>query len=230
LTRHDRPLPRLVLLLSGAGSNLQAIIDAIEAGQLPARVVAVISNRADAAGLQRAARHGIPSQVISHRDHPDRASFDAALASAIDHYQPDWVLLAGFMRILTPQFVDHFRDRLLNIHPSLLPAYPGLDTHRRVLAAGEREHGATLHLVTEALDAGPTVLQGRFAVEADDDAATLAQKVHRLEHQIYPAALALLVSGQLRIDQGRLFYLDQPVPAEGLQWDQVLGSVTPRCP
>lgn len=230
MTGREEQLPRLVLLLSGTGSNLQAIIDAIEAGRLPAKLVAVISNRADAAGLQRAARHGIPSQVISHHDHPDRASFDATLASAIDRYQPDWVLLAGFMRILTPWFVDHFRDRLLNIHPSLLPAYPGLDTHRRVLAAGEREHGATLHLVTEALDAGPTVMQGRFAIETDDDVATLEQKVHRLEHQIYPAALALLVSGQLRIDQGRLFHLGRPVPAEGLQWDQALGSVTPRCP
>ena len=223
-------MTRLLLLLSGAGSNLQAIIDAIEAGRLPATLVAVISNRATALGLKRAEQHGIATQVLDHRDYPDRASFDAALAAAIDNYQPDWILLAGFMRILTPQFVAHFRDRLLNVHPSLLPAYPGLDTHRRVLAAGEAEHGATIHLVTEDLDAGPTLLQGRFAIEPGEDVATLEAKVHTLEHQLYPTAVALLASGQLRIVAGKIFYLGQPVPAEGLQWSQALGRVTPRCP
>ncbi len=185
-----RPL-RLVVLISGNGSNLQAIIDRCADGSLPAEVVAVFSNRGDAFGLERARRADIPAEVIDHRDYPDRATFDREMAIRIDHHRPDLVILAGFMRILSDDFVRHYEGRLLNIHPSLLPKYRGLDTHRRVLEAGEREHGCTVHYVIPELDAGPILLQERIAVAADDTPERLAERVHAIEHRLYPEAIRL---------------------------------------
>jgi len=204
----------LVVLISGRGSNLQSIIDAIDAGRLPAEVRAVISNRPDARGLARAERAGIPTEVIDHRDYPDRESYDRALAEAIDRYRPALVVLAGFMRILTPEFVQHYRGRLLNIHPSLLPKFKGLDTHRRALEAGEREHGASVHLVTEELDGGPVLMQARVPVEPGDTPETLADRVLAQEHRLYPAVLRLFAEGRLAADaEGRPLLEGKPLRA-----------------
>lgn len=190
---------RLVVLISGTGSNLQAFIDRIADGSLPATIVAVISNRPDVAGLTRATRAGIPVTVIDHRQFPDRASFDTALAAAIDAAQPDAVILAGFMRILTPAFVRHYHGRLLNVHPSLLPKYPGLDTHARALAAGDTEHGSSVHFVTEELDGGPVVAQACVPVQPDDSVTTLQARVQQAEHLLYPQVVGWLANGRLRL-------------------------------
>jgi len=209
----DAATPRLpiVVLISGRGSNLQSIIDAAAGGELPIEIRAVISNRPDAAGLERAAQAGIPVAVVDHTAFGNREDFDRALAARIDRYQPGLVVLAGFMRLLTAEFVSHYRGRMLNIHPSLLPDFPGLDTHRRVLEAGCREHGASIHFVTEQMDGGPAVLQARVPVHADDTVDSLAARVLRQEHRIFPLAirwfaeqrLSLGSDGQIRFD-GRL--------------------------
>ena len=189
---------RLVVLISGNGSNLQAILDRCGDGSVPAEVVGVLSNRADAYGLQRAERAGVTTAVIDHRDYPDRESFDSAVAAQIDRWQPDLVVLAGFMRILSEGFVRRYQGRMLNIHPSLLPKYRGLDTHHRVLEAGEREHGCSVHYVTPELDAGPVLLQERVAVHADDTPQSLAERVHQAEHRIYPEAIRLFAHSRSR--------------------------------
>lgn len=180
------PQCKVVVLISGSGSNLQALIDNIASGDNPAQISAVISNRADAYGLQRAQSAGIATQVLDHKQFDGREAFDAALAAAIDAHQPQLVVLAGFMRILSAGFVRHYQGRLLNIHPSLLPKYKGLHTHQRALDAGDREHGCSVHFVTEELDGGPLVVQAVVPIAADDTADTLAQRVHGAEHQIYP--------------------------------------------
>lgn len=195
-------LPRIVVLVSGGGTNLQALIDAQAAGTLEGNLVGVISNRPGVGGLERAESAGIPGQVIRHRDYDSREAFDAALMEAIDAFRPDLVVLAGFMRILTDGFVQAYRGRLMNIHPSLLPAWPGLHTHRKVLEAGESEHGATVHFVTEQLDGGPRILQGRVPVEAGDDEDRLARRVGRQEHRIYPEAVRWFCQGRLRLRDG----------------------------
>lgn len=198
-----RPLP-LVVLISGGGSNLQALIDGAARGDLPVRINAVISNRADAFGLERAARAGIPALTLDHRGFPCRADYDAALADLIDRHAPGLVVLAGFMRILTPAFVARFHGRLFNIHPSLLPAYTGLHTHERVLAAGDAWHGATVHFVTAELDGGPAIVQARVPVLPDDDPERLAARVLVQEHRIYPLAVRWFADGRLRLgDDGR---------------------------
>ena len=184
---------RLVILISGRGSNMQSIIRAIEAGELQADIAAVISNRPDAAGLQTASAAGIATQVINHRDFDSREAFDQQLAREIDGYQPDYVILAGFMRILTAAFVEHFADRLINIHPSLLPKFKGLHTHQRAIEAGEREHGASVHFVTAELDDGPVILQAKVPVLKGDTPETLAARVLIEEHKLYPDALKLLI-------------------------------------
>lgn len=189
----------VVALISGSGSNLQALIDAQEQGA-PFRIRAVISNEPDAFGLERARRHGIATEILNHRDHPDRAGFDAALAAAIDGHDPGLVVLAGFMRILTPTFVEHYLGRLLNIHPSLLPKYQGLHTHRRALEAGDTEHGASVHFVTAELDGGPVVLQARVPVLPGDDQGTLASRVLKQEHVIYPTVVRWFAEGRLRLE------------------------------
>ena len=184
---------RLVILISGRGSNMQSIIRAIEAGELQADIAAVISNRPDAAGLQTASAAGIATQVINHRDFDSREAFDQQLAREIDDYQPDYVILAGFIRILTAAFVEHFAGRLINIHPSLLPKFKGLHTHQRAIEAGEREHGASVHFVTAELDDGPVILQAKVPVLKSDTPETLAARVLIEEHKLYPDALKLLI-------------------------------------
>jgi phosphoribosylglycinamide formyltransferase 1 len=184
------------VLISGRGSNMRALLDA----GLP--VSAVISNRADAEGLAAAAARGVATRVVEHRAHATREAFDAALALEIDRFTPRLVALAGFMRILTAGFVAHYRTRLLNIHPSLLPAFPGLDTHRRALAAGVKVHGCTVHFVTAELDHGPIVVQAAVPVLADDDAASLAARVLELEHVVYPRAVRWFLDGRLQLGDG----------------------------
>lgn len=194
----------VVVLLSGTGSNLQALLDSMQAGH-PARIAAVISNRADALGLQRARDAGIEARVLEHQGFADREAFDAALIDLIDQYQPHLVVLAGFMRILSPSFVRHYHGRLLNIHPSLLPRYKGLHTHRRALEAGDAEHGCSVHFVTEELDGGPLVVQAVLPVELHDTPQSLAQRVHAQEHLIYPMAVRWFAEGRLTLgDQGAL--------------------------
>jgi phosphoribosylglycinamide formyltransferase 1 len=189
------PRYRLVVLISGGGSNLQAFIDACADRAYPCEVVAVISNRAGVFGLERAARAGIPAEVLDHTAFARREDFDAELAVRIDAHRPDLVILAGFMRILTPAFVQHFAGRLLNIHPSLLPKYPGLHTHQRAIDSGDTEAGATVHLVTEELDGGPVILQARVPVLPDDTSETLAARVLLQEHRIYPEAARMVATG-----------------------------------
>lgn len=186
------PLP-VVVLLSGSGSNLQAIMDA----DLPIDIVAVISNRACAYGLERARQQGIPTEVLPGKDFASREDYDQALQQRIDHYQPGLVVLAGFMRILTEDFVRHYEGRMLNIHPSLLPKYRGLHTHQRALDAGDSEHGCSVHFVTPELDAGPVILQAKVPVLEGDTAETLAARVLEQEHRAYPEAIRRFASGQL---------------------------------
>lgn len=190
---------RCVVLISGRGSNLEAILRASQRADYPASVVAVISNKADAVGLQRARDAGIPAVVVPNTGYTDRAAYDDALKDAIDVFAPDLVILAGFMRILTPQFVAHFANRLINIHPSLLPAFTGLDTHQRAINAGVRLHGCTVHFVTAELDHGPIIAQAAIEVSEDDSAHTLAEKVLTLEHQIYPAAVRWFAEKRLQV-------------------------------
>lgn len=199
----------IVILISGRGSNMQALLEEY----LPCRVAAVISNRADAQGLAIARQHGIATEVVSHRDHLDRESFDTALATTIDRYHPDLVVLAGFMRILTPQFVAHYQGRLINIHPSLLPAYGGLDTHARALRDGVKIHGCTVHFVTHDLDNGPIIIQAAVPVLRDDTPETLAVRVLHEEHRIYPQAIRWFCEGHLSLDaEGKVLLkrLEQP--------------------
>jgi phosphoribosylglycinamide formyltransferase-1 len=193
-------MKNIVILISGRGSNMEAIIRAAVADKWPARIAAVISNHADAGGLRTAELASIPVATVDHRNFPDRVSFDRALAEQIDVFQPDLVVLAGFMRILSAGFVEHYRGCLLNIHPSLLPSFPGLSTHRRALEAGVRFHGATVHFVTQTLDHGPIVEQAVVPVFEDDVEETLAQRVLAEEHRIYPAAVRGIVEGRIRLD------------------------------
>ena len=197
-----RPMKRIVVLISGQGSNLDAIVRASEAQDWPGRVVAVISNRADARGLVAAQDKGIATAALDHKAFPDRAAFDAALAAAVERHAPDLVVLAGFMRILTPDFVARHAGRMLNIHPSLLPAFTGLHTHRRALEAGCKAAGATVHFVTAALDHGPIVAQAVVPVLQDDDEAALAARVLAQEHAMYPRALRWLLDGELEVRDG----------------------------
>ena len=197
-------MKHIVILISGRGSNMEAIVKACAAEGWPARIAAVISNRPDAAGLQFAAAHGVPTAVVDHKAFPDRESFDAALAQAIDGFAPDLVVLAGFMRILTPGFTRHYEGRMLNIHPSLLPAFPGLHTHERAIEAGCRFAGATVHFVTAELDHGPMVAQAVVPVLDGDDAGALAGRVLKLEHRMYPAAVRWFVSGQIAVEGSRV--------------------------
>jgi len=185
----------IVILISGRGSNMEAILDA----RLPARVAAVISNEPEAKGLAIARAHGITTAVVPHRDFRDRAAFDAALAAAVDAHQPDLAVLAGFMRILTDDFVVRYAGRLMNIHPSLLPAFPGLHTHRHALAAGVRIHGCTVHFVTPALDGGPIIVQAAVPVLPGDTEEALAARVLREEHRIYPQAIRWFCEGRLAL-------------------------------
>ena len=190
-------MKKIVILISGRGSNMQAILEA----RLPLSVAAVISHDATASGLITAQKHGVATRVVDHRAHADRAAFDTALAAAIDEYAPDLLVLAGFMRILTAGFVEHYRDRILNIHPSLLPSFTGLHTHRRALEAGVKVHGCSVHFVTPELDHGPIVAQAAVPVLDDDSEDTLAARVLAQEHRIYPQAVAWFCAERLRITE-----------------------------
>ena len=195
-------MKRIVILISGRGSNMQAIVRACAAESWPARVVAVVSNRSDAAGLAFAAAQGIATAVVDHKAFAQREDFDAALALAIDAFAPDLLVLGGFMRVLGAAFVQRYEGRLLNVHPSLLPAFPGLHTHRRALEAGCKLAGATVHFVTHELDHGPIVMQSAVPVHAADDEASLAARVLATEHVIYPQAVRWFVQGKLRLEGG----------------------------
>jgi phosphoribosylglycinamide formyltransferase-1 len=213
-------LKSIVILISGRGSNMAALIDSATDGAFPVRVAAVISNRLGAPGLEIAASRGIPTRVVDHAQYPNRKMFDAALAEAIDAWAPDLVALAGFMRILGEKFVARYADRLINIHPSLLPAFPGLSTHQRALEAGVRLHGCTVHFVVPALDHGPIIAQAAVPVLDGDDAASLAARVLAQEHRLYPQAVRWFVEGRLRIVDGRV--------ALDARQDAVASLVSPR--
>ncbi len=187
---------RVGVLISGRGSNLQALLDASADPTFPAEIVLVISNRAAAPGLERAARAGVPSRTIARRDYPDRTACDTAMTAALEAAGAEVVCLAGFMRLLSETFVDHWRDRMINIHPSLLPQFPGLDTHARALEAGAKMHGCTVHFVRFEMDSGPIIGQTEVPVLADDDAETLAARVLEAEHRLYPHCLRLVAEGR----------------------------------
>jgi phosphoribosylglycinamide formyltransferase-1 len=204
---------RTAILISGSGSNLQSFIDRVASRELALDIATVFSSRADAYGLTRAADAGIHTCCIEHADYADRESFDEALAHELDQHQPNLLVLAGFMRILSPWFVDHYAGKILNIHPALLPAYPGLNTHQRVLDAREKWHGSTVHFVTDELDGGPRVSQGRLPVDPDESAEQLAKRVQTVEHQIYPEAANWFAEGRLELRDGTA-WLDSQVLAE----------------
>jgi len=190
---------RIVVLISGNGSNLQAIIDDIHDDEIDAEVVAVFSNKADAYGLQRADIAGIDSVIIDSNDYKTREEYDAQLQQSIDQYRPDLIVLAGFMRILSDEFVNHYLGRLINIHPSLLPKYQGLNTHQRVLDAGDTHHGASVHFVIPELDAGPLILQAEVPIHENDTVTELAQRVHKQEHIIYPLVVKWFAEGRIKM-------------------------------
>ena len=211
MNRKEERLP-VVVLISGGGTNLQALIDASAEGQ-PFKIRGVISNRPGVRGLQRANAADIPTQVIDHTAFPDRESFDATLAAAIDAFGPRLVVLAGFMRILTDDFVDRFAGRMLNIHPSLLPAFQGLHTHRRALQEGVREHGASVHFVTSELDGGPVIAQARVPVLGGDTESDLAARVLQREHQLLPQVVDWFAQGKLQLRGDRVWFEDSPLQA-----------------
>ncbi len=206
----------LVVLISGSGTNLQAIIDEIAKGNLNARIAAVISNEPEAYGLKRAAQAGIPYEVINHRDFPTRQAFDQQLTASIESCQPDLVILAGFMRILTDQLVNHFEHRMLNIHPSLLPDYKGLHTHQRVLDDQQPRHGCSVHFVTPKLDDGPVIVQAVIDIEADDNANSLQQRVQQQEYIIYPMAIRMIAEGRVTISADQV-HIDNKIRQQPLQ-------------
>lgn len=192
---------RVVILISGRGSNMRALLEANFPADAKVEFVCVISNKADAPGLQTAVTQGVATEVLEHRQFPDRASFDTALAERIDAYAPDLVILAGFMRVLTADFVRHYENRLVNVHPALLPAFPGLDTHARAIAAGVKLHGCTVHFVTPEVDAGPIIAQAAVPVLAGDTPHTLAARVLRQEHRIFPLVVGWLAQGRVSVHE-----------------------------
>ncbi len=200
---------KIVVLISGDGSNLQAIIDHIDSGEIKAEIAAVISNRADAYGLVRAQKAGIASEVLDHSQFDSREAFDQSLAKRIDAYQPDLIVLAGFMRILSDDFVKRYPAKLINIHPSLLPKYKGLHTHKRALEAGDKQHGASVHFVIPELDAGTVIMQGIVPVKPHDNEETLTQRVHNIEHAIYPKTVKWLAEGDLHVHNNKLYLHDE---------------------
>ena len=223
--------PGIVVLISGSGSNLQAIIDAIQSGAINADIRAVISNRPGVRGLQRAAQAGIAHCVIDHKDFSERAAFDQVLMQEIDSHQPALVVLAGFMRVLTPEFVRHYEGRLLNVHPSLLPEYRGLHTHARALEDGADWHGCSIHFVTAELDGGPVIIQARVNVEANDTADSLAARVQMQEHIVYPLVIRWFCQGRLGVHKGKVRIDDQvlekPLQLEHLGLsDRDLGDIS----
>ncbi|AUU11453.1 phosphoribosylglycinamide formyltransferase [Serratia marcescens] len=208
-------MKKIVVLVSGQGSNLQALIDACQQGRIAAEIVAVFSNKAQAYGLQRAEAAGIATQALDAKAYADRTAFDAALADAIDQHQPDLVVLAGYMRILSPQFVQRYAGRMLNIHPSLLPKYPGLHTHRQAIDNGDSEHGTSVHFVTEQLDGGPVILQAKVPIFADDEEDDVVERVQTQEHTIYPLVVSWFVDGRLAMRDGAAWLDGERLPEQG---------------
>ncbi len=202
---------RIAVLISGSGSNLQALLDAVADGEIAGRIVRVISNRAEAGGLERARRAGVEAEVLPHGDYPDRETYDAALAARLATANPDLVVLAGFMRILTDGFVKAFQGRLVNIHPSLLPAYRGLHTHARALQAGDREHGCSVHYVIPALDAGPVIAQASLPVRRTDTPESLETRVRTLEHRLYPLVVRWIAEGRVSMRSGQVCLDGEPL-------------------
>ncbi|WMO13291.1 phosphoribosylglycinamide formyltransferase [Pseudoalteromonas piscicida] len=211
---------RLVVLISGSGSNLQAIIDACKAGYIQGEIAAVISNKADAYGLTRAQEAGIATSVLDHKQYTSREEYDVALGQLIDSFTPDLVVLAGFMRILTPNLVQKFRGKMLNIHPSLLPKYQGLNTHQRAIDANDAEHGASVHFVTEELDGGPVVCQAKVAVLPDDTAESLAQRVHKQEHILYPLVVKWFSEQRLTMEADYAVFDNKTLPVQGAPYPE----------
>lgn len=218
----------VAVLISGTGSNLKALIKAQQAGLLAVEFSVVLSNHANAPGLKHAIAAGIPTVVVSHSEYPDRESFDAAMVAALAPYPIDTVVLAGFMRILTPVFVEHFAGRLLNVHPSLLPLYRGLHTHRRALENNDQTHGCSIHFVSNVLDGGPIVAQALVPVLADDDEDALAQRVHKAEHLLYPQVLQWRALGQLALTEEGVLLDGNLLTAQGRQFAITEGSCTLR--
>jgi phosphoribosylglycinamide formyltransferase-1 len=219
---NQSPAPkRLVILVSGGGSNLQSLIDGCANGEINATVSAVISNNPEAGGLERAAKAGIPNLAIDHKAFDSRAEFDQSLSELIDSFSPDLVILAGFMRILTETFVDHFIGRMMNIHPSLLPAYPGLNTHTRAIEAGDKKAGATVHFVTPELDGGPAIIQAQVNIETLDNAASLAAKVLDFEHKIYPKAVQWFCENRLVMENYKVKFDENPIPDSGIIYNLI---------
>jgi phosphoribosylglycinamide formyltransferase-1 len=216
---NDASRCKLVILISGSGSNLQSFIDSRDSGQLNADICAVVCNRPNALGLQRATAAGISTELVDHKDFDDRSQFDAELIRRIDQHQPNLVILAGFMRILTAGFVQHYHGRLLNIHPSLLPKYPGLNTHQRAIDAGDSMAGATVHFVTEQLDGGPAILQASVAIAADDSAASLAAKILGKEHLIYPLAAQWYAEHRLKLEGNHALLDNTPLSPAGYSFE-----------
>jgi len=206
---------QLAVLISGSGTNLQAIMDAQKAGTLDAEIAVVFSNRANAAGLERAAQAGIPTASLDHRDYPNREQFDQAMIEVLTPYAPDTVVLAGFMRILSAVFVRHYAGQLINIHPSLLPKYRGLNTHARALEAGDSEHGCSIHFVTEELDGGPLIAQAPIAVHANDTVDSLSKRVQQREHLLYPQVLQWRAQDRLELTDNGVVLDGKPLPAQG---------------
>jgi phosphoribosylglycinamide formyltransferase-1 len=221
----DKAQKRLVVLVSGGGSNLQSIIDACANQSVNATISAVISNNPNAGGLERAARGNIPNIALDHRAFDSRETFDQALSELIDSFAPDLVILAGFMRILTPEFVDHYLGKMMNIHPSLLPAYPGLDTHRRAIEAGESKAGATVHFVTPELDGGPAIIQAQVAISATETEDSLAAKVLVFEHQIYPKAIEWFCENRLQMGDSHAKLDNTKLPKHGIIYNRIEHSV-----
>ena len=211
------PRPRIVILISGSGSNMLAIADEVAEKSPDADIAAVICNVPDAAGVQKARDRDLNAIVINHKEYSSREDFDVAMMRQIDEFQPDLLVLAGFMRILTPDFVRRYEGRMINIHPSLLPKYPGLNTHQRALDAGDAVHGVTVHFVTEVLDDGPNIIQAVVPVTDDDDAESLKGKVQAQEHIIYPIAVKWFIEGRLKMDQGKAWLDNAQLPESGLQ-------------
>ena len=219
---NQSPTPkRLVILVSGGGSNLQSLIDGCAGDKINATVSAVISNNPNAGGLERAAKAGIPNLAIDHRAFDSRETFDQALSELIDSFSPDLVILAGFMRILTAEFVDHYLGRMMNIHPSLLPAYPGLNTHQRAIKAGAKKAGATVHFVTPELDGGPSIIQAQVNIDATDNKDTLAAKVLTYEHKIYPEAVNWFCNNRLVMQNNHVRLDKKPVSESGIIYNLI---------
>jgi len=223
MTDSNQPpaIKRLVILVSGGGSNLQSLIDGCANGDINANVSAVISNNPAAGGLQRAANAGIPNLAIDHRAFDSRESFDEALNELINSFTPDLVILAGFMRILTPNFVNQYLGRMMNIHPSLLPAYPGLHTHKRAIEAGDKQAGATVHFVTPELDGGPSIIQARITIETSDNEDSLASKVLIQEHKIYPEAVKWFCDDRLVMKTGSAIFDKKEIPEQGIFFNHI---------